>query len=146
LRVCICFYEGGRFTSLIVPISLLVVSTKVGGVPEVLPDEIIIFARPAASDLIRAVLEAVDRSTAEDAADPWAQHERVRKMYSWANVAKRTDAVYRMVMQQGDLPLVERFRRWDLELLAFGWVSSDQSVVVAGIMDAGSGLEKSLSW
>lgn len=75
-----------------------------------LPDDMIVFARPSAPDLVRAVLEAVDR---QSQIDPWAQHERVRSMYSWANVARRTDSVYRMVMDQGDLPLVERFRRWD---------------------------------
>ncbi|KAI9016766.1 hypothetical protein DFJ74DRAFT_242389 [Hyaloraphidium curvatum] len=88
---------------------LLVVSTKVGGVPEVLPEDIMLFARPHAADLVRAVLVAIDRSKS---IDPWELHERVKSMYSWSNVAKRTDRVYRMVMEQEETLLIERFRRY----------------------------------
>nr|CAB3453384.1 unnamed protein product [Digitaria exilis] len=39
---------------------LLTVSTRVGGVPEVLPDDMIVLAEPAPEDMVRAVKKAID--------------------------------------------------------------------------------------
>jgi phosphatidylinositol glycan class A protein len=70
---------------------LFVVSTKVGGVPEVLPPSMIKFAEPTPEALIDALSEgiAVSRRII-----PSEMHERIRSMYSWADVTKRTETVY----------------------------------------------------
>lgn len=70
---------------------LFVVSTKVGGVPEVLPPSMIKFAEPTVADLVDALTEAVSISRR---IVPFEMHERVRTMYNWLNVAHRTEIVY----------------------------------------------------
>jgi phosphatidylinositol glycan class A protein len=88
---------------------LLVVATKVGGVPEVLPPDMIVFSAPSASDLCRALGESMPRIPTIDSLD---FHRRVRAMYSWEDVAERTERVYHRIYRQPRLPLIERFRRY----------------------------------
>ena len=90
----------------------LVVATGVGGVPEVLPPDLLYLAKPnpaalvdALNDAIKA-LEAGGDSTGgfpkregstegrRAAVDPVAIHERVADMYSWDDVAERVERVY----------------------------------------------------
>jgi phosphatidylinositol N-acetylglucosaminyltransferase subunit A len=94
---------------------LLVVATNVGGVPEVLPDDMIFLAHPNVPDMVNAVGRAVQQQTkvlqqqrqqrrtmqndSNDGADvkvvdPWQAHNRVKEMYSWQRVADETIAVY----------------------------------------------------
>lgn len=73
------------------------VSTRVGGVPEVLPPGMLLLAEPSPEGLIEAVDAALER-VAAGGRDPWAQHAAVRDMYSWRGVAARTEAVYRSVL------------------------------------------------
>lgn len=73
------------------------VSTRVGGVPEVLPPGMLLLAEPSPEGLIEAVDEGL-RRVAAGGRDPWAQHAAVRDMYSWRSVAARTEAVYRSVL------------------------------------------------
>eukprot|EP00842_Homolaphlyctis_polyrhiza_P001709 jgi/Hompol1/2539/HPOL_002949-RA len=91
---------------------LLVVSTRVGGVPEVLPDDMIVFADPDEEDLIKSVRRAI-HMVLEDRIDPFEMHRRVSQMYSWADVAARTEEVYRSVMEISRLPLAERLMRYN---------------------------------
>lgn len=72
---------------------LLVVSTKVGGVPEVLPEDLIIFAEPDTDKLFDSVEIAINKLIAKDIEDPWKVHNRVKEMYNWSNVAERTEKV-----------------------------------------------------
>lgn len=68
-----------------------VVSTNVGGIPEVLPSDMVSLANPDADDLLQKILEAVPKLRAIDAVD---LHKRVSSMYDWGSVAVRTAAVY----------------------------------------------------
>jgi phosphatidylinositol N-acetylglucosaminyltransferase subunit A len=76
---------------------LYVVSTRVGGVPEVLPADMISFARPDGVDVLRACAEAIARVRA-GAHDPQQAHERVRSFYGWESVSERMERVYKGVM------------------------------------------------
>ncbi|KAJ3045249.1 hypothetical protein HDV00_011121 [Rhizophlyctis rosea] len=67
---------------------LLVVSTKVGGVPEVLPEDMIIFAQPEELDLFNSIHMAITR-VRNQPIDHWDFHHRVKSMYSWKDVAER---------------------------------------------------------
>ncbi|KAI5455533.1 Phosphatidylinositol N-acetylglucosaminyltransferase GPI3 subunit [Naganishia albida] len=89
---------------------LFIVSTKVGGVPEILPEDMIEFARPDADDIINALGRAIDivRSRKHD---PFTAHERLRDMYSWATIAERTERVYDRVLAAEDRSLFERMAR-----------------------------------
>ncbi len=75
---------------------LHVVSTHVGGVPEVLPRDDITFASEASptavAEALARVIESVRRLP-----DPWEVHRRVKRYYSWHQVARRTTAVYDMI-------------------------------------------------
>ncbi|EPZ36860.1 Glycosyl transferase, family 1 domain-containing protein [Rozella allomycis CSF55] len=90
---------------------LLVVSTKVGGVPEVLPEEMILFAKPDEDDIVNVVSEAIDIIESKEL-DTTAFHEQVKKMYSWEDIAARTEIVYKKDSPNFKLPLIERLRRY----------------------------------
>lgn len=70
---------------------LYVVSTKVGGVPEVLPSSMISFAEPNAESIAQAVVQGISICRR---IHPMELHERVKSMYSWLDVSRRTEIVY----------------------------------------------------
>lgn len=72
---------------------LLVVSTKVGGVPEVLPSHMMLLSEPESQQLTATLLQAV-HLIEEGIVDTSTFHEQVAQMYSWTDVAKRTEQVY----------------------------------------------------
>jgi phosphatidylinositol glycan class A protein len=88
---------------------LLTVSTRVGGVPEVLPDDMVVLAEPAPEDMVRAVRKAIDMLPG---IDPQVMHLRMKKLYSWDDVAKRTEIVYDRAMQSPQTDLLERLPRY----------------------------------
>lgn len=90
---------------------LLVVATKVGGVPEILPRDIITFAERAdEEDVIQALSSAI-RIIQGGKHDPWAMHERVKGMYEWTAVAERVEKVYLDAIQDRDRDFGERLAR-----------------------------------
>lgn len=95
--------------------------------PEVLPDDMIRLAKPDCDDLVAHLVATIERL---DAHDPLHQHERVRRMYkyadgwrhttashaaarSWRSVAERTEVVYERIMAAPNVPLLARFKRCD---------------------------------
>ncbi|GJP52484.1 hypothetical protein CLOM_g11593 [Closterium sp. NIES-68] len=78
---------------------LFVVATRVGGVPEVLPPDMMLLADPNPPDIVEAIAQAIQ---IVPRVNPQAMHERVSRMYSWHDVAERTERVYDRVM---DMPL-----------------------------------------
>jgi phosphatidylinositol glycan class A protein len=85
----------------------------VGGVPEVLPDNMLLLAEPSPDGLVAAVGQALER-VRQHPADPWQQHAAVRDMYSWQSIARRTEHVYWQVLRGGgrDDSMVGRLRRY----------------------------------
>eukprot|EP00980_Cylindrotheca_fusiformis_P002842 scaffold672_cov126-Cylindrotheca_fusiformis.AAC.43 len=87
---------------------LLVVSTNVGGVPEVLPSpEMVILCDPDVEALVEGVKEAVKRQESEPV-DPIEAHRQIETMYSWHRVAQQTVQVYDRVVQEPPLRFAER--------------------------------------
>jgi phosphatidylinositol N-acetylglucosaminyltransferase subunit A len=87
---------------------LFVVTTKVGGVPEVLPPGMIKFAEPNVRDLVVALSEAISASRS---VTPKALHQRIVVMYSWMDVSERIERIYDE-MAIGTFPsLASRFLR-----------------------------------
>ena len=72
---------------------LHVVSTNVGGVPEVLPPDDITYAAVATPDAVEMALDTVMRRV-RNLPSPWEVHRRIHGCYSWHSVAKRTVKVY----------------------------------------------------
>ena len=101
------YYDQEAFCMAIVEAAccgLLVVSTKVGGIPEVLPEDMIILSKPSAEGLLWVgtvmlifcidLLEAVDKAVDKlPEVDPVCFHGRVEKMYNWHDVAKRSEVI-----------------------------------------------------
>ncbi|PMB72642.1 Phosphatidylinositol N-acetylglucosaminyltransferase gpi3 subunit [Beauveria bassiana] len=72
---------------------LYVVCTQVGGIPEVLPSHMTTFAKPEEDDLVLATGKAITAVRAGKVRTD-RFHDEVKKMYSWDNVAQRTERVY----------------------------------------------------
>lgn len=70
---------------------LLVVSTNVGGVHEVLGNKGIIFCEPTAVDVALQVHKAVEIF---DQYDPFKLHEYISNNYRWAEIARQIEDVY----------------------------------------------------
>ena len=77
----------------------LVVATAVGGVPEVLPSDLMFLAKPDVESLLEALDECL---RALPRADPWSIHERVAKLYNWDDVARRVEIVYERAYETWD--------------------------------------------
>ncbi|ODQ82534.1 glycosyltransferase family 4 protein [Babjeviella inositovora NRRL Y-12698] len=76
---------------------LLVVSAKVGGIPEVLPEHMSVFADETSEPaMVDAVTKAIQIVT-EDRNYTANFHLEVKTMYSWMDVARRTENVYHLV-------------------------------------------------
>eukprot|EP00033_Pygsuia_biforma_P001904 GCRY01002125.1.p1 GENE.GCRY01002125.1~~GCRY01002125.1.p1 ORF type:complete len:456 (+),score=92.97 GCRY01002125.1:135-1502(+) len=88
---------------------LFVVSTRVGGIPEVLPPHMRKLAEPVPEDLVAALAEAI--AEVKDA-PPHKIHEEVRELYSWDDVSRRTEIVYQHAVRSAHIPLIERLRRY----------------------------------
>ncbi|KAL9051134.1 MAG: hypothetical protein Q9162_006206 [Coniocarpon cinnabarinum] len=75
---------------------LYVVCTRVGGVPEVLPPDFTTFAKPEEDDLVAETGKAIAAFRANRIrTDKF--HDQVKTMYSWEDVASRTERVYNSI-------------------------------------------------
>lgn len=72
---------------------LYVVCTRVGGIPEVLPAHMTTFAKPEEDDLVAATGRAIGALRANKLRTE-KFHDQVKMMYSWMDVAERTERVY----------------------------------------------------
>ncbi|EJU05445.1 UDP-Glycosyltransferase/glycogen phosphorylase [Dacryopinax primogenitus] len=89
---------------------LFIVSTRVGGVPEVLPADLVEFANPDSDDVIRALEHAISL-VRQGGRDSHAVHAPVKQLYDWARVAKLTEEVYENVLASEPYSLWERMVR-----------------------------------
>lgn len=72
---------------------LYVVCTRVGGIPEVLPTHMTEFATPEEDDIVAATGRAIAKLR-EGKVRTDLFHNQVKQMYSWTDVAQRTERVY----------------------------------------------------
>jgi hypothetical protein len=78
-------------------------------VPEILPDSLIKLAEPVPEDLIAKTMTAI---TELPKFEPWRAHDEVREMYSWYDVALRTENVYKQILKADPPTLLDRLRRF----------------------------------
>lgn len=91
---------------------LYVVTTKVGGIPEVLPLHITSFADPEEDSITEALLKAIDDMSLGKI-DTSNFHNEVAQMYSWRDIAKRTENVYKSISQRPvNQPLMSRILKY----------------------------------
>lgn len=72
---------------------LKVVSTKVGGIPEVLPESLIILCEPSVKSLCDGLEKAIFQVKSGTLPAPENIHNVVKTFYTWRNVAERTEKV-----------------------------------------------------
>ena len=80
---------------------LLVVSTEVGGIPEVLPAPMVILAKPEPAAVVEAIACALARTAAHGCttANAHEMHQSLRGLYSWPEIARQTERVYDAVAE-----------------------------------------------
>ncbi|KAH9391235.1 hypothetical protein TYRP_006833 [Tyrophagus putrescentiae] len=96
---------------------LQVVSTRVGGIVEVLPKELIWFADPSVQGLFEGLQAAIKDRVAGQVLPPKVCHEKVKRFYQWDDILVRTMNVYESVSRDPVDPISERvqhFWRFDL--------------------------------
>ncbi|XP_048396119.1 phosphatidylinositol N-acetylglucosaminyltransferase subunit A [Stegostoma tigrinum] len=101
---CMAIVEGASC-------GLQVVSTKVGGVPEVLPDDLIILCEPTVKSLCEGLEAAITKHHQGVLPSAETIHNRVKNLYTWRNVAERTEKVYDRVAKEGILSMNKRLYR-----------------------------------
>lgn len=104
-----------------------VVTTNVGGTPEVLPGHMVTLAEPTPDDLLRALGESLEKAALTDAL---AQHDELAEMYAWPEVAARTAEVYDSACAEPQPTLGERFGR----LAGGGPVFGPVTVILAALV------------
>lgn len=90
---------------------LYVVCTRVGGIPEVLPSHMTVFSRPEEDDLVSATSRAI-KEIRMGRVKTEKFHEQVKSMYSWTDVAERTERVYEGICMGERVGLMERLKRY----------------------------------
>lgn len=100
---------------------LFVVSTDVGGVPEVLPEDMVHLSEPSVHHLVKNLARAIEEKIVS--VDPLDFHRRVCQMYSWDRVAKETVRVYNQVMTRPRLTFLERLARFKSTGSVAGYVA-----------------------
>lgn len=68
-------------------------STKVGGIPEVLPENLIILCEPSVKSLCDGLEKAIAQLRSGTLPSPEAVHNKVKTFYTWRDVAERTEKV-----------------------------------------------------
>ncbi|KAJ8981835.1 hypothetical protein NQ317_004785 [Molorchus minor] len=84
---------------------LKVVSTKVGGIPEVLPEDLIYLTEPTVPSLMEGLETAIADLKAGNVVCPYECNMRIRKYYNWENVSARTEVVYQKISQESSKKL-----------------------------------------
>ena len=86
---------------------LLVVSTDVGGVPEVLPPHMAYLAKPEEKSILRQLRRAI--TNVKDIPCETFYND-VANLYSWRQVAQQTEKVYDFAIKQESPNMLERFK------------------------------------
>ncbi|TXG73815.1 hypothetical protein EZV62_002394 [Acer yangbiense] len=79
------------------------------GLLTVLPDDMIVLAEPDPVDMVLAIRKAI---SILPKIDPQVMHERMKKLYNWHDVAKRTEIVYDRALKCSNENLIERLSRY----------------------------------
>ncbi|KIH43328.1 hypothetical protein ANCDUO_26669, partial [Ancylostoma duodenale] len=108
---------------------LHVVSTRVGGVPEVLPADFISLEEPVPELLVDSLSEAIRKRECRLLMDPVEKHEAVSNMYNWPDkwdrvlnvkIAKRTEVVYQGAMREPTPQWRRGLKRYADQGIGFG--------------------------
>ncbi|XP_065675200.1 phosphatidylinositol N-acetylglucosaminyltransferase subunit A-like isoform X1 [Hydra vulgaris] len=91
---------------------LKVVSTNVGGIPEVLPPDMIYLCEPSIKGVYEAVVKAISDHQAGLLVCSYEYHERIKSMYTWDNITSRTEKVYDLANKNKNQTAIERMEKF----------------------------------
>ncbi|XP_071036567.1 phosphatidylinositol N-acetylglucosaminyltransferase subunit A-like isoform X4 [Parasteatoda tepidariorum] len=94
---------------------LQVVSTSVGGVPEVLPPELVWLTEPTVIGLIKGLERAMDARINNKVVPKDVAYKKLSKMYKWDDVAFRVEKVYHQVTNEPVNTLSCRLKKFWLQ-------------------------------
>jgi phosphatidylinositol glycan class A protein len=106
---------------------LQVVSTNVGGIPEVLPSDLVWLAEPSVAGLLHALNTAISDKEAGNVVDPFECHRRIGEYYQWNDIASRTLTVYELATNGPESCLSYRLQK----LLSCGPIFGPVFVLIA---------------
>lgn len=90
---------------------LQVVSTNVGGIPEVLPSDMIILTEPTPEGIVNGLKIAIESSKKDFYDQSMMKHQWVCDHYQWKNVTQRTLQVYHEVFKYSNEPLSKALQK-----------------------------------
>jgi phosphatidylinositol N-acetylglucosaminyltransferase subunit A len=80
----------------------------------------IMLSEPCVSELIEKLETAIRICKTQNRMDPFEMHDRVKNMYNWRDIAKRTEIVYnRVVAQPNEKNIIEKLKRLVRNLFYF---------------------------
>ncbi|KAL0269515.1 UNVERIFIED_CONTAM: hypothetical protein PYX00_007220 [Menopon gallinae] len=92
---------------------LQVVSTNVGGIPEVLPPNLLYLTDPNATALTKTLEQAIeDLLNDRRPTEVYKTHEIVKSLYNWVDVSQRTVLVYNRIAQESPTTLAKQLRKY----------------------------------
>lgn len=74
-----------------------------------LPPDMIVLAEPVPENMVEAIGRAIKILPS---IDPFSMHNRMRTLYSWTDVAKRTEVVYDHAINARDEDLLQRLSKY----------------------------------
>ena len=89
-----------------------VVSTKVGGIPEVLPPDLIYLVDPSVEALVEGINTAIKSFKSGNVACPIEIHRRIGLCYNWFNISQRTEIVYNMVADEQKISIGQQLMNY----------------------------------
>ncbi|KAH3664315.1 hypothetical protein WICMUC_005843 [Wickerhamomyces mucosus] len=130
---------------------LLVVTTRVGGIPEVLPSNMTIFANPSVDSLVESTLRGI-KLLQDDKIDTSKFHDQVTKMYDWSNIAKRTENVYNSIRIEDKLSNLNQLKKfhkcgiWAGKLFILCFIVDIFILKVLEFFYPSNGIDKVIKW
>ncbi|RWS13709.1 phosphatidylinositol N-acetylglucosaminyltransferase subunit A-like protein [Dinothrombium tinctorium] len=101
---------------------LQVVSTNVGGIPEVLPKELIWLTEPTVEALEDGFDAALEDRKCGKVVSPFEAHNWIKQYYQWNDIAKRTVAVYDDIKKDPKCSVRQHVRKIFKIGIVFGFV------------------------
>ncbi|XP_031830102.1 phosphatidylinositol glycan anchor biosynthesis class A isoform X2 [Nomia melanderi] len=91
---------------------LQVVSTKVGGIPEVLPPDLIYLVEPTVPALVEGLETAIADYRKNNVRCLFEANKRISLFYNWFNITRRTEIVYNLARQEKRKTLGEQLANY----------------------------------
>ncbi len=85
----------------------------------------LVLSKPSVSDLLAKIEFAIERHKSKSVMNAHEQHEKIKQMYNWRDVARRTQVVYDLVDSYNiEHSLVEKLTRYHKRIISIQFYNS----------------------